>query len=92
MNVMRVQVVGMEKIEGVSKKTGQPYMIRRAHVVLQMDGATLVAKVAVPRQMADLSPGVYDITVKPYIDREGQLQFAVVSYVPVSEAAARRAA
>ncbi|QGH73292.1 MAG: hypothetical protein [Inoviridae sp. ctBZ32] len=73
----------MQKLEGVSKKTGSAYLIRTAQVVCQIDGSQFVAKVAVPREMADILPGVYDITTKPFIDREGQLQFAIASYVPV---------
>jgi len=73
----------MEKREGVSKQTGKPYLIRRAQVVCQIDGSNFVAKVQVPKSMSDIAPGLYDITCRPYIDREGNLQFAIASYVPV---------
>jgi hypothetical protein len=81
----------MEKIEGISKQTGKPYLIRRAQVVCQIDGSTFVAKVQVPKSMADIAPGLYDITCRPYIDREGNLQFAIAAYVPV-ETTQRKAA
>jgi hypothetical protein len=91
MEKFRVQVVGLERIEGVSKQTGRPYLIRRAQVVCQIDGGTFVAKVSVPKAVADVAPGVYDLTCRPYIDREGNLQFAVAAFVPVA-VEARKAA
>lgn len=83
----RVTVVGVMKREGVSQK-GQAYAIRRAQVVCQIGTETLVASATIPKDMADLKPGQYDVTIEPYVDREGALQFAITSYVPASMAKA----
>lgn len=91
MAVIRVQVVGMTRIEGVARATGRPYLIRRAECIAQVDGGTYACQATIPNEMADLRPGVYDIEVAPYIDRERRLQFAIRSYVPVSTTPAKAA-
>lgn len=86
MTFIRVQVVGMTKLEGISSKTGKPYSIRRAQCVCVIDGQTLVAQADIPRDMANVQPGAYDVAIRPYV-REGELHFAIASYVPVAHKA-----
>lgn len=59
----QIQILHLEKNEGVSKKTGNAYSMRTAHCILFTDdGAQNVGVLDIPKAIADdPAPGRYEV-------------------------------
>lgn len=92
---MKVQVVGFEITEGVSKKTGQPYSIGKVHCVLPLApaqgvgnqakggmGSTYQCDVGVLRKVEHLQPPFLADLEQMDVMRYGERKAEVVSIVP----------
>jgi len=57
----QVEILSIEKNEGVSKKSGQAYKIVKAHCILFTDeGDRQIGMLNIPRGMEEPAPGMYD--------------------------------
>lgn len=91
---MKMQVVGFEISEGVSKKTGKPYAIGQLHTMIPFSGAkgakgfvghTYEAEVSVLRKIEHLQPPfAADVEVQQVM-KYGKAQNEVVSVVPAQQ-------
>ena len=102
---MKVQVVGFEITEGVSKKTGQPYAIGKLHCTLPLApaqgqsnkakgsmGATYQCDVSVLRKVEHLAPPFVAELEQEDIMRYGERKTEIVSVVPTQLTPAPKAA
>lgn len=88
---MKMQIVGFEITEGVSKKTGQPYAIGRLHTMIPLAGAkgakgyqghTYDAEVSVLRKVEHLQPPFAADVEVIQVMKWGEPKNEVVSIVP----------
>ncbi|MDO8291175.1 MAG: hypothetical protein Q7T44_18335 [Parvibaculum sp.] len=54
-----IEILSVEEKSGVSKKSGQPYNIRTAHVILDADEGRQVGVLNLPKDMEKPNPGLY---------------------------------
>jgi hypothetical protein len=76
----KLEILSLEKQSGVSKKSGNAYEIRKAHVVLHRDdGNKEVAVLMVPKGVPDPIPGVYEAEFGISVDFQTRELRGVVS-------------
>lgn len=88
---MKMQIVGFEITEGVSKKTGQSYAIGRLHTMIPLAGAkgakgyqghTYDAEVSILRKVEHLQPPFMADVEVIQVMKWGEAKNEVVSVVP----------
>lgn len=102
---MKVQVVGFEITEGVSKKTGQPYAIGKLHCTLPLApaqgagnkakghmGTTYQTDVSVLRKVEHLQPPFAAELEQEDVMRFGERKTEIVSIVPTQLTPSAKAA
>lgn len=91
---MKMQVVGFEITEGVSKKTGNPYAIGKLHTMIPLAGAkgakgfvghTYDCEVSVLRKIEHLQPPFASDVEVQQVMKYGKAQNEVVSVVPAQQ-------
>ena len=92
---MKMQVVGFEINQGVSKKTGKPYAIGRLHTMIPLTGSesargyighTYDADVSVLDKIKTLVPPFAADIETAQVSRYGKPETQVVSIVPAKAA------
>lgn len=95
---MKLQIVGFEITEGISKKTGKPYAIGKLHAALPLApaqgegnkakgymGSTYQLDVSVLRKIEHLQPPFMAEVEQQDVMRYGERQQEIVSVVPAAD-------
>jgi hypothetical protein len=90
----KLEILSLEKQSGVSKKSGNAYEIRKAHVVLHRDdGNKEVAVLMVPKDVPDPAPGVYEAEFGIAVDfQTRELRGVVAALHPAKLSEVKKAA
>jgi hypothetical protein len=87
-----ITVVGVNKVAGTSKKSGNAYDMRMAQCIVELtddqgNPAPLIGELVLPEKFKDTPPGRYEVTFEVMVDRDRRIGSRVSSMTPVSRPA-----
>lgn len=71
MSTVRVQVLAVNRIEGINPKDGQPYAFDRAECIATFDGMAMTFSTRL-RQGQSIKPGAYEVPLAWSRDQWGE--------------------
>jgi hypothetical protein len=92
-----ITVVGVNKVSGTSKKSGNAYDMRMAQCIVELtdeagNPAPLIGELVLPEKFKDTPAGRYEVTFEVMVDRDRRIGSRVASMTPVGRPAAPAAA
>jgi hypothetical protein len=85
-----IQIIGVNKVAGRSKKTGNDYDMRMAQCIVERNDpetgapAPLIGELVLPEKFKDTAPGRYEVEFEVSVSQDKRIGAQVASMVPVS--------
>jgi hypothetical protein len=85
-----IQILGIVKVAGRSKKTGNDYDMRMAQCVVERNDpetgapAPLIGELVLPEKFKDTAPGRYEVEFEVSVSQDKRIGSVVSSMTPVS--------
>lgn len=83
-----IQIIGVNKVAGRSKKTGNDYDMRMAQCIVERNDpetgmpAPLIGELVLPEKFKDTAPGRYEVEFEVSVSQDKRIGAQVASMVP----------